>query len=195
MKIISRVCNPKFQHCTFESGLRNHREGSETVGWNVAGSQTFTSFKSEHQNYDCSAPFCVQVLLPLCFPSSPSQASMTPAVRPCSLLLISLARRTPTCTSTPACSPHRAPSPTTLPRLPLRAQRVISRRPSSTAARWDPRGPRRATRSRRRVREEPCLTPQWDTSTRDTRSSCSPARRTCPSTRWRRWVGDALRVI
>ena len=175
MKIISSASRPKVQHCS----VKVQPGVSEPAG-GIRDSRLKCNRESDLYQ------FCVQVFLLLCFPSSSSQALTTPAVRPCSLLLISPAPRTPTWPSTPACSPHPAPSPTTLPRLPLRAQRVISRRPSSTAARWDPRGRRRATRSRRRVREEPCLTPQWGTSIRATRSSCSPARRTCPSTRWRR---------
>lgn len=124
-----------------------------------------------------------------------SQVLMILAVSPRSLLHTSLVHKTLTCPCTRACSTCRALNPTTRPHLLLQAQRVICRRLNFTAARWDPRGLRRATRSRRRVRGEPCLTHLWDTSTQVTHSSCSHAQLMYQSTQWRRWVRDMKRDI
>lgn len=113
-----------------------------------------------------------------------SQGSTTPPVRRCSPLRTCRARRIPTSPSTPTWRP--GPSRGTPLPLPRRALRDTSKKPSFTAGPWGQTAPLRATPSRPKAPEAPCRTPPWDTSTRGTPCSCSPAQLTSRCTRWHR---------
>lgn len=165
-----------------------HQQWGQTSNmWREGCSWKISAMICSHTCPFCSSLYCS----PIVNPDSPSfQVSVTLLVSPCSLPHTSLARRTPTCHSTPTClrwHPNRA----TLPHLLRQAQRDICRKPNSTVLHWDPRGPRKATQFRHRVQDDPCLIHLWDTSTQGTHFSCSPAQHMYLCILWHRWVRHA----